>query len=126
MLRSISALFLGLFASLAFAQTATPATPPKATLAWSAVSKDIAGANLVGAVTYNLYQAVQGAPLTKVQTALVGVTGVISTGLTAGSTQCFSVTAVNSGLESDLAAPVCAAVPFVSPGIPSQITVVIR
>src|SRR5258708_2868462 len=58
-----------------------------------------------------------------------GITAVAATstaGLTAGTTQCFAVTAVEGGVEGTPSTSACAAVPQAVPGAPTQITVVLH
>lgn len=97
-----------------------------ATVSWTAPLKNTDGSSIASTLTYNLYQAVQGASLKKVQTGLSSTAATVTDGLTPGTTQCFTVTAVANGAESAQSATACSAIPFPTPGVPTQITVVVR
>lgn len=101
---------------------------PSAVASWTApVAYTDATPIVTGtAVTYNLYQGVQGAALVKVQSTIAAATVTVTAGLTAGTTQCFAVTAVVGGVESAQSNAACAAVPLPTPNAPSQITIVIH
>jgi hypothetical protein len=122
-MRNLGTLLLGaclsLFAGLALAAT------PTASLSWTGVTLDTGG-NAITGITYNVYQGTQGAALVKVQSALAAVAATVTAGLTQGTTQCFAVTAVANGVESAQSTTACAAIPFPTPGVPTQITVVIH
>jgi hypothetical protein len=82
-------------------------------------------------LTYNVYQGQAGingqaTTLTKVVSGIATNTTTISTGLTAGTTQCFAVTAVANTIESAQSLQACSAIPYSTPGVPTQITVVIH
>lgn len=120
------ALILAAFSLVALAAT------PTANLSWTAVATDTNGNPLTGTVTYNVYQATQGtsactaASLAKVQTGVTATTATVTAGLTPGSTQCFAVTAVANGVEGGQSNIATAAIPFPTPGAPSQLTVVVH
>jgi hypothetical protein len=101
-------------ASATAAWSAGTATSPlplvsTATLNWAAPTAYTSGAAITGALTYNVYQGVSGAALTKVQSGLTALSVVITAGLTAGSTMCFAVTAVSAGIESAQSVQACKA-----------------
>ncbi len=121
MLRGI---FLALLCASAAAIAA--AAPPQAVLSWTAPTTNADGSAITSTLTYNVYQGVQGAALAKVQSGIATATATITTGLTAGSTQCFTVSAVANSLEGAQTTTACAAIPFPTPGVPTQITVIIR
>lgn len=102
----------------AFAQTAV--------VSWTAPTKNTDGSTIATTLAYNLYQGVQGTSLTKVQTALATTSVTVTAGLTPGTTQCFTVTAVSNGMESAQSSSACVAIVFPTPGVPTQITVVIH
>ncbi len=99
---------------------------PTASLSWTAPTLNSDGSTITATLTYNVYQAAQGSTLVKVQSALANTGVLISAGLTPGTTQCFAVTAVANGQEGAQSATACAAIPFQTPGVPTQITVVVR
>lgn len=101
------------------------AAPPSAAVSWTAPTTNTDGSAIAGTVTYNLYQGLSGA-LVKVQSAVASTSTTVTTGLTAGTTQCFAVTAVANGMEGPQSTSACAAVPFSVPGAPTQVTVVIH
>lgn len=109
-----------LFASLATSQT----TGHSAAIAWTAPTANSDGSALTGALTYNLYQGPDGA-LVSVQTGLTGLTATVTTGLTAGSTQCFAVTAVENGVESAPSLESCVTLPVLAPAAPGLPTVTV-
>jgi len=121
-MKYLSALFI-FVASLAIAQAS-----PTASLSWTAVTANTNGTAIAVPVSYNVYQALQGATLVKVQSGVTGTTATVTSGLTAGTTQCFAVTAVVGSSESALSNTACAAIPAVPlvPNAPTQITVVIH
>jgi len=104
--------------SAAFSQTAT--------VTWTAPTKNTDGSAITATLTYNLYQGVQGASLTKVQSGLASTSATVTTGLTQGTTQCFTVTAVVNAAESAQSTSACVAIAFPTPGVPTQITVVVH
>lgn len=97
-----------------------------ATVSWTAPTKNTDGTSINAPLTYNLYQGAQGTTPTKVQSSLATTTATVTAGLTPGTTQCFTVTALANGNESAQSASACAAIPFPTPGVPTQITVVVR
>lgn len=73
-------------------------------------------------VSYNVLQALQGA--TKVKVATITQTSTtITTGLVAGSTYCFAVTAVIAGQESAPSNESCKLMAF---PVPSAVVIVVR
>jgi len=106
------------------------ATTPSANVSWTPATTNTDGSPVTGTVTFNLYQGTQvgtATPtLTKVASALTATSDVITAGLTAGSTQCFAVTEVVNGVESAQSLQACTAIPFPTPGAPTQITVVVH
>jgi len=120
LMKRLLPLSLAFLASLAQAQTAT--------LSWTAPTTFTNGSAISGTITYNLYAGVQGSTLAKIQSAITTATTTVtgSTSLPAGTTVCFAVTAVVAGVESAQSAQACAAVPLPTPGVPTQITVVVH
>lgn len=112
-----AALFV-LFAlpSLAIAAGAVSWTPP---------TTNTDGTAITGAITYNLYQGLAGA-LVKVQSGLSGVSVTVTAGLTVGTTQCFSVTAVVAAQESGQSTPACILIPLPKPNAPSAVTITLH
>src|SRR6266404_1769231 len=112
--------FLALFAGFALA------APPTAAVSWTPPIVNTDGSTIpTGVLTYNLYQGLTGA-MVKVQSALAITAVTVTTGLTAGTTQCFAVTAIEGGVESAQSVSACAAIPLPVPGVATQITVVIH
>jgi hypothetical protein len=110
-------------AALLAAGVASAAT---ASLSWTPPTANVDGSAITGTITYNVYQGVQGATPAKVQSALTTASATVTAGLTPGTTQCFTVTAVVNGVESAQSNSGCAAVSYPTPGAPTQITVVIH
>lgn len=94
-----------------------------ATISWDAVTQNTDGSPIVGAVTYDLYQGNSPTTLAKVQTGLTGLSANVTTGLTPGATEFFSVSAVAEGQESAEAVPVSKAIPALVPNAPTGLTV---
>lgn len=74
------------------------------------------------ALTYNVYQALQGQPLAKVAT-ITATTTTITTGLTPGQTFCFAVTAVANGQESAQSNQQCKLSAF---PVPNAVTITVK
>src|ERR1700734_1330650 len=74
---------------------------PSAALAWSAVTTYSNGTPIPAsvAVTYNIYQGTSATSLVKVTTGVTAVSSTITTGLVAGTTYYWSVSAVAAGPE---------------------------
>lgn len=111
-------------ATVKAAATTPTISPAQAAVSWTAVTTNVDGSAVTPPITYNLYQGLTGA-LTKVQSGLTVLSVVVTTGLTPGTTQCWAVTAVESGVESVQSNQACGAIPLATPGSPSQVTVVI-
>lgn len=123
-MRNLGTIVLG--ACLALMACQVLAAPPSAAVSWSAPTANTDGSAIpAGALTYNLYQGLTGAEV-KVQSALTAAATTVTAGLTAGTSQCFTVTAVEAGVESAPSAETCALIPKPVPGVPTQITVVIH
>lgn len=122
-MRKFSALISGLLlcSTAALAQSA-----PSVLVAGSAPTTNVDGSTITATLTYNLYQSVQGGTLVKVQGPLTTLSATVTAGLTPGSTQCFTFTAIEGGNESAKAPSACAAIPLPTPNAPSQITVVVH
>jgi hypothetical protein len=103
---------------------ATTACAATAALSWTGPTLNTDGSP-VTTLTYNIYQGLTGA-LVKVQSGVTTATATITAGLTPGTTQCFAVTAVEAGQESAQSTTACAAIPLPTPGVPTQITVVVH
>jgi hypothetical protein len=101
------------------------AAPPQAVLTWTAPTTNSDGSAITATLTYNLYQGLTGA-LVKVQTGVATLSATITTGLTAGTSQCFAVSAVENGVEGAQSNTACATIPQQVPGQPTQITVVLH
>lgn len=123
-MRNLGTMVLG--ACLMLFATLACAAPPSAAVSWTAPTTNTDGSAIpAGSLTYNLYQGLTGAEV-KVQSALTAASTTVTTGLTAGTNQCFTVTAVEAGVESGPSAETCALIPKPVPGVPTQITVVIH
>lgn len=121
MRKLFGALALMLAAGVAFAATS-------ASISWTGPTLNTDGSAITGAVTYNLYTGAQGvAPeVTSVQKGITTPSATVTTGLTAGATVCFAVSAVVGGVEGAQTAPSCVAVPLPTPGVPTQVTIVLH
>ena len=96
--------FAGMFGHLPHA------APPSATLTWTAPTAYTDGTAIASGVviTYNLYQGPSGQEAaTAVSTGITGLTTTITTGLVAGTTTCWQVTANANGQESAKTNEVC-------------------
>jgi hypothetical protein len=113
-----------LVAALAVAGIAQAANTTQAALSWTAPTAFADGSAITGTITYNVYQGPTGA-LVKVQTGVTSPAATVTSGLTAGTTQCFAVTAVINSIESAQSNTACAAIPFPTPGAPTNVVVVI-
>jgi hypothetical protein len=98
---------------------------PVVTLSWSAPTLNTDGSAITPPLTYNLYQGGSATSLAKVQTGLTSTSTTVSAGLTPGSTQFFSVTAVENGQESAQETPVSVGIPEPVPSAPTGLTVVL-
>lgn len=122
------ALVLSLFVwGGAHAQCATgaPGQQPTATLTFQAVTLNTDGSGVATPVTYNLYQGLSAATLTKVAGATItpGTGNSIKTGLAAGNTYYFAVSAVDAnGTEGAQSPAVCKTFPK---AVPNATTVTI-
>lgn len=129
---AISILFvLALLPVAASAQSAPPPTTATATITYVAPTKNTDGSAITGAITYNIYAAVQGATPVKIGSGITGPSYVFTTPLTsvpaAGVTECFALTSVVAGFESVLSSPLACkliAAPLIPNG-PSSITITI-
>lgn len=122
MLKIVAALTALIFAGCVTAQAQAA---PSAALSYTAPATNTDGSAISGTLTYNIYQGLTGA-LVKVQSAVTGLSVTITTGLTAGTTQCFAVTAVEGGVESAQSNTACVAIPKPIPGVPTQVTIVLH
>jgi hypothetical protein len=95
------------------------------TLNWVAPTTNTDGSPITGAITYNLYQGASATTLAKVQSGLTATTAVVTAGLTPGTNEFFSVTAVAEGAESAEIAAVSAAIPALVPNAPTDLTAVV-
>jgi hypothetical protein len=124
MKRLVSGLLLALALS-----TAAYAAGLSAYLGWTTPTQNTDGSTITTALTYNAYQGLQGQPLNKIAAGLTVNTLVVSTGLTAGTTQCFAVTALEGTAESAQSNQGCVAVPIPppsKPNAPTGLTVVLK
>ena len=112
---------LALLLSLLFSVSALAST---ATLTWIAPTTNTDGSAITATLTYNVYQGPEGA-LVKVQSALTALSVSITTGLTAGTTQCFTVSAIENGVESGQSLPACVTLAPLSATPPAIHTVTI-
>jgi hypothetical protein len=83
-----------LVSSVAFA-----VTPPSVTLTWTAPTTNVDNTPITGAITYSVNQYVSGV-WKPIQTGIVGTTVVITSGVTAGTTQCYEVGSTVAGINS--------------------------
>lgn len=111
-------LLLALASFLAVAQTA-----PTATITFSAPTTYADGSAIPTgvALTYNLYQGAKGA--TKPKVGSVSSPATITTGLLAGQSYCWQVSAVANGIEGALSDEGCKTFPFSAPG---KITITVQ
>lgn len=101
---------------------ASLAGTPSAVLSWVAPTTFTDGSPLTGTVTYNVYQGPTGAE-TLTTTGVTALTWSANpASLTAGSSICWTVTAVVGGVESAPSNEVCKSFPKVS-SPPSTLTV---
>lgn len=113
-MRRVALAVLAALASVAEAGTAT--------LNWTAPTKFTDGSSIAGAITYNVYKGLQG----QNKALLVGGVTTLTysaTGLVAGTTVCFTVTAVVAGQESDPSNEGCKLIPLPVPNPPSLLTI---
>lgn len=96
------------------------------TLAWNAVTTNTDGSSIVGPVTYDVYQGLSSSTLAKVQTGITGLTATVTSGLTPGAVEFFSVSAVAEGSESaEEIPPVSVAIPALVPRAPTGLTAIL-
>ena len=98
--------------------------------AWTPPTTNTDASPISAPITYNLYQGTQMNPstpatLTKVQSGITADAVTITTGLTAGTTQCFAVSAVVNGIESTQTPQSCTPIPFPTPNAPGPITITV-
>ena len=94
------------------------------TLSWTAPAANTDGTAIVGALTYNVYATYGSAAQTKIVTGTSAITYTDSSPLlTDGSTACYSVTAIEGGVESAQATPVCKTFPAAIPSAPTNLVV---
>lgn len=115
---------LALLPLIALAQ----AVNPTATVTWVAPTQNTDNSPITAALTYNLYAGTSCTALSKIQSAITTTSTTVSssTTLVPGTTYCFAVTAVANAVESGKSNTATLAIPFPTPGAPSQITVVIH
>jgi fibronectin type 3 domain-containing protein len=88
-----NAAFVTLKPSVPTGLSSTANSPNSITITWTAVS---------GAASYNIYRATSnGGNYTKINASAVGVNSYTNTGLAAGKTYYYKISAVNAGGESD-------------------------
>jgi hypothetical protein len=100
-----------------------------ATAAWTPPTLNTDGSTITAALTYNLYQGTQVAGVAtvlSVQTGITTATVTVTAGLTAGSTQCFAVTAVEAGQESGMSPQACVLIPLPKPNAPTSLTITLH
>lgn len=120
--RLLGALGLLLLCSVSYAQAA----PPQAVVSWAAPTTNVDGSAITSTLTYNIYQGLAGA-LVKVQSGVPGTAAVtITAGLTAGTNQCFTVSAIENGVEGAQSNALCLLIPKAVPGVPTQVTIVLH
>lgn len=93
-----------------------------AVLTWTPPTAYTDGSPIVGALTYNVYQGLQGAPKVKVGSPATTATATISTGLNNGATYCWTVTATQGTNESAPSNEACKTFPLVPPAAPTGLT----
>lgn len=118
-------LFAILLIASVFAYGVSKAAPPTATITFPAVTQDTDNNALVGAVTYNVYQALKGSPTVKVGTITTTNT-TVTAGLQSGLEYCWQITAVAQGVEGAKGAidPVKSCKKF-DPGTPGIVTITV-
>ena len=119
-MKHLTALLCGLLLS-----TAALAAGPTATVTWTAPTTNTDGSAIAGALTYNVYQGTGTATPVKVQGPVAALTVTITAGLAAGSTQCFTVSAVANGVEGPQSLPACVTLQASAPSAPPTPTVTI-
>lgn len=96
---------------------------PTAIVGWTAPTTNTDTSPITVALTYNLYQGLQGAALAQVATGFTSLSATVTSGLTAGTTVCFAVTAVGAGQESAQSNPACKSFTASVPNAPTAISV---
>lgn len=108
-----------LVAGLALAQNA-----PTVTLTWMAPTTYTNGTAIptTETLTYTLYEGATGVE-TQAATGLTGTSDIVTTGLTAGASVCFELTAtdVQKGTTSAKTSEVCTTIPQETPGAPTSL-----
>lgn len=89
------------------------AAPPSATLTWVAPTKYTDGTTIPStvALSYSVYQGLQGAAKTKVAAGVVPLTYSVTTGLSPNTTVCWEVTTTAGGQESARSVEACKTFP---------------
>jgi hypothetical protein len=98
------------------------ASTESAALLWTAPTTNTDGTAITATLTYNIYQGPSGS-LVKVQSGVSGNSATVTTGLTAGSVQCFAVTAIANGVEGPQSNSACVTIPSPSPSAPTNLTI---
>jgi|HubBroStandDraft_5_1064220.scaffolds.fasta_scaffold102517_3 hypothetical protein len=107
--------------ALTLVASAALAAGPSATLTWTAPTVNTDGSPVSGTLTYNVYSGATATTLTKLQSGVTGLT--VSIPGVAGSTSCFSVTAVEGGQESAQSNVACKTFPASVPDAPTNLVV---
>lgn len=114
---------LTLLALCALTLCAEAQSAPSATLTWTGPTTYSDGSPIdPTTLTYNVYQGLQGQTKVKAQT-VSALTATLSTGMIAGRTYCWAVTAVANSLESAPSGEACKTFPAVAPSAPTGLTV---
>ena len=93
-----------------------------AVLTWTGPTTYTDGTPIVGTLSYNIYQGVQGQPKVKVGSPATTATVTISTGLNNATTYCWTVTAVLATLESAQSNEACKTFPALPTNAPTGLT----
>lgn len=93
------------------------------TLTWTAPTKNTDGSNISGAVTYNVYGAIQGQTKVKLTATPISALTYTHNAATGGNTWCYTATSLVGGQESAQTAEVCGAVPAPIPNPPGNLTI---
>lgn len=119
-MKTLLILALALFTIVAGAQTA----PNQAVITFSRPTTYTDGTAIPSsvAITYGVYQGVQGQTKTKVA-SISAVTATINTGLLSGTVYCWQVTAAAGGAESAMSNEACKTF---APAVPGAVTITVQ
>jgi hypothetical protein len=103
------------------ATTTPPLVNASVTVSWSPVTTDTTGKALTCAVTYNVYQGLSATSLPTVTPIAIGTSVILTTGLTIGVANYFTVTAVCGNVESAQPTPVSLVIASAAPATPTKV-----